>query len=181
MIRIDPATNTQVARVPVGNGPAGFAFDVSFVWILNHRENTLDRINPATNGVVRMATIPGGDQVAAERMAVFGGLLWITGRGLDLLQVSPANGSVVGSTEIGTGGIDVVTDGANLWAVAYTSEGDARGEPLVASVLRVNAAGGVISRVTPTRAFHADGLAAANGRLWLYDAVAGLLVRLTAT
>ena len=181
MIRIDPATNTQVARVPVGNGPAGFAFDGAFVWILNHRENTLDRINPATNGVARVATIPGGDQVAAERMAVFGGLLWITGRGLDLLRVSPANGSVVGSTEIGTGGIDVVTDGTNLWAVAYTSEGDARGEPLVASVLRLNAAGGVISRVTPTRAFHADGLAAVNGQLWLYDAVAGLLVRLPAT
>ena len=79
--------------MPVGNGPAGFAFDGSFVWILNHRENTLDRINPATNGAARMATIPGGDQVAAERIAVFGGLLWITGRGLDLLRVSPANGS----------------------------------------------------------------------------------------
>jgi len=62
-----------------------------------------------------------------------------------------------------------------------TSEGDARGEPLVASVLRVNAAGGVTAAVTPTRALHADGLAAANGQLWLYDAVAGLLVRLPAT
>ena len=83
MIRIDPASGAQVARVPVGNGPAGFAFDGSFVWILNHRENTLDRIDPVTNQAFRMATIPGGEQVAAERMAVFDGLLWITGRGLD--------------------------------------------------------------------------------------------------
>ena len=112
MIRIDPASGAQVARVPVGNGPAGFAFDGSFIWILNHRENTLDRIDPMTNQVVRMATIPGGERVAAERIAVFDGLLWITGRGLDLLRVSPATGSVVGSTEIGTGGIDVVTDGS---------------------------------------------------------------------
>jgi hypothetical protein len=181
MIRIDPASNAQVARVPVGNGPAGFAFDGSFVWLLNHRDNTLDRIDPATNAAVRMATIPGGDQVAAERIAVVGGLLWITGRGLDLLRVSPANGSVVGSTEIGTGGIDVVTDGANLWVVAYTSEGDSRGEPLVASVLKINAAGGIAARVTPTRALHADGVAAANGQLWLFDAVAGQLVRLLAS
>jgi hypothetical protein len=180
MIRIDPASNAQVARVPVGNGPAGFAFDGSFVWILNHRENTLDRIDPATNGVTRMGTIPGGDQVAAERIAVFDGLLWITGRGLDLLRVSPATGSVVGSTEIGTGGIDVVTDGANLWVVAYTSAGDARGEPLVASVQKIDAAGGVVRTVGPTRALHADGVAAANGQLWLFDAVAGLLVRLPA-
>jgi hypothetical protein len=180
LIRIDPGTNAEVARVPSGNGPAGFAFDGSFVWVLNHRENTLDRIDPATNAITRISTIPGGEQVAAERIAVFNSLLWITGRGLDLLQVSPANGSVVGSTEIGTGGIDVVTDGANLWVVAYTPEGDARGEPLVASVRKIDAAGGIAATVTPTRAFHADGVAAANGQLWIFDAVAGLVVRLPA-
>ena len=180
MIRIDPASGAQVARVPVGNGPAGFAFDGSFVWILNHRENTLDRIDPVTNQVFRMATIPGGEQVAAERIAVFDGLLWITGRGLDLLRVSPASGAVVGSTEIGTGGIDVVTDGTSLWAVAYRPEGDARGEPLVESVHRIDSTGGIAATVSPTRAFHADGVAAANGQLWLFDAVAGLLVRLPA-
>ncbi len=127
-----------------------------------------------------MATIPGGEQVAAERIAVFDGLLWITGRGLDLLRVSPANGSVVGSTEIGTGGIDVVTDGTNLWVVAYRPEGDARGEPLVESVHRIDAAGGIAATVSPTRALHADGVAAANGQLWLFDAAAGLVVRLPA-
>ena len=180
MIRFDAATNAEVARIPVGNGPSGLAFDGSFAWVLNHRENTLDRIDPATNGVVRMSTIPGGEQVAAERIAVYGGELWITGRGLDLLRVSRANGSVLGRTEIGTGGIDVVTDGAKLWVVAYTPEADARGVPLVESVLRIDAAGGIVSAVSPTRAFHADGVAAANGQLWLFDAVAGLVVRLPA-
>ena len=180
LIRIDPATNAEVARVPVGNGPAGFAFDGSFAWVLNHRENTLDRIDPATNSVTRLATIPGGDQVAAERIAVLDRSLWITGRGIDLLRVSPENGAVIGFTEIGTGGIDVVTDGVNLWVVAYTPEGDARGEPLVASVLKIDGAGAIVATVTPTRAFHADGVAAANGRLWIFDAVAGLLVRLPA-
>jgi sugar lactone lactonase YvrE len=180
LIRIDPATNAQVARVPVGNGPAGFTFDGSFAWVLNHRENTLDRIDPATNAVVRMSTIPGGDQVAAERIAAFGGSLWVTGRGLDLLRVSRTDGSVLGSTEIGTGGIDVVTDSASLWVVSYTPEGDARGEPLAASVLKVDAAGAVAVTGAPTRALHADGVAAANGQLWLFDAVAGLLVRLPA-
>lgn len=179
MLRIDPASGAQVARVPVGNGPAGFAFDGSFVWILNHRENTLDRIDPVTNQAVRMATIP-GERVAAERIAVFNGVLWITGRGLDLLRVSPANGSLVGSTEIGTGGIDVVTDGASLWVVTYQADADARGEPLVEAVLRIDAAGGIASTVSPTRALHADGVAAANGQLWLFDAVAGLVVRLPA-
>ena len=178
--RIDPGTNLPIARVRVGNGPAGFAFDGTFVWVLNHRENTLDRIDPATNGVVRKATIPGGEQVAAERIAVFGGDLWITGRGLDLLRVSRANGSVLGQTEIGAGGIDVVTDGTNLWAVPYESAADQRGEPIPDAVLRVDGTGAVARRVTPTRQFHANGVAAANGQLWLFDAVAGILVRLPA-
>ena len=180
LIRIDPATNAQVARVAVGNGPAGFAFDGSFAWVLNHRENTLDRIDPATNGVTRMSTIPGGEQVAAERIAVFGGNLWVTGRGLDLLRVSRANGSVLDRTEIGAGGIDVVTDGANLWTVPYETAADQRGEPIPAAALRVDANGSVARRVEPTRQFHANGVAAANGDLWIFDAVAGLLVRLPA-
>jgi hypothetical protein len=87
---------------------------------------------------------------------------------------------VVGSTEIGTGGIDVVTDGSNLWVVVYRPEGDARGEPLVESVLRIDPAGGIAATVSPTRALHATGVAAANGQLWLFDAAAGLVVRLPA-
>src|SRR5262245_2017910 len=142
IVRTAP-TGAAWPGIPVGNGPAGLAYDGSFVWILNHRENTLERIDPATNGVTRMGQITGGDQVAAERIAAYNGLLWVTGRGLDLLRVSPANGAVVGSTEIGTGGIAVVTDGANLWVVVYTPEGDARGEPLVASVLKIDTAGGI--------------------------------------
>jgi len=69
--------------------------------------------------------------------------------------------------EIGAGGIDVVTDGTNLWAIPDAA-------------LRVSGTGAVTSRVTPTRQFHADGVAATGGALRLFDAVAGLLVRLPA-
>jgi hypothetical protein len=180
LIRIDPGTNAQVARLPVGNGPAGFAFDGTFAWVLNHRENSLDRIDPADNAVTRMGTIPGGEQVAAERIAVFGGDLWITGRGLDLLRVSRASGGVLGQTEIGAGGIDVVTDGTNLWVLPYEASADQRGEPIPDAALRIDATGAVAKRVTPTRQFHANGVAAATGELWVFDAAAGLLVRLPA-
>jgi hypothetical protein len=97
-----------------------------------------------------------------------------------LLRVSRANGSVLGQTEIGAGGIDVVTDGTNLWTVPYEAAADQRGEPIPDAVLRVDGTGVVASRVTPTRQFHANGVAAANGQLWLFDAVAGILVRLPA-
>ena len=181
MIRIDPASNAEVARVPVGNGPAGFAFDGSFVWILNHRENTLDRIDPVTNQVVRKATIPGGERVAAERIAVFDGLLWITGRGLDLAarvadewiggRARPRS-APAGSTSSPTGpACGPSRTGRKPIRAASRSSTRCCGSMRLAESRPSS---------SPTRALHADGVAAANGQLWLFDAVAGLVVRLPA-
>jgi hypothetical protein len=181
LVRIDPGANRPPARIATGNGPAGFAFDGSFVWILNHRENSLDRIDPATNGIVRVATgLAGAQTAAAERIAIFNGVLWITGRGMDLIRVSPANGAVLGQTEIGPAGIDVRSDGSNLWVAAYDAAAEPRGDPVAGAVLRVGADGSVVRTVVPKRRLFVDGLAADDGRLWLFDAVAGLLLRLPA-
>jgi virginiamycin B lyase len=181
MLRVDPATNRPGLRIPVGDGPAGFVFDGAHVWILNHRENTLDRIDPATNAVVRMASGLGpADTSAAERIAAFGGSLWVTGRGLDLLRISPATGAVLGRTEIGPAGVDVRSDGTNLWVVAYEQAAEVRGDPVAGAVLKIAADGSVTSSVAPTKRLFANGVAAADGQLWVLDSVAGLLLRLPA-
>ena len=180
VLRIDPQANQQVRSYSVGDGPAGFAFDGTSVWILNHRENTLDRINPANNTVIRPGPPLGGMNAAAERISVFGGDLFVSGRGLDLLRVSRANGMVLSETEIGAGGINVVSDGANLWVVLAEAAADLRGDPIADAILRVDATGAITQRIVPTRQMFVDGVAAADGQLWLFDAVAGLLVRLPA-
>jgi virginiamycin B lyase len=181
LVRVDPATNRVAGRVPVGDGPAGFAFDGRFVWVLNHRENSLDRIDPATNEVRRMAgpLDPSGN-AAAERIAILGGVLWVTGRGLDLLRVSPDTGAVLGRTEIGAAGIDVRTDGEAVWVAAYSDAAEPRGDPEVGAVLRVAPGGEVVERRQPTRSLFANGFAAADGKVWILDSVHGLLLRLPA-
>ena len=181
LVRVDPGTNRPGARVPVGDGPAGFVVDGGYIWVLNHRENSLDRIDPGTNTVVRMASGLGpADNSAAERIASFGGSLWVTGRGLDLLRVSPATGAVLGTTEIGPAGVDVRSDGVNLWLVSYEAAAEPRGDPVAGAVLRIAADGSVRSSVAPTRRLFANGVAAVDGALWLLDSVAGLLLRLPA-
>lgn len=181
LVRVDPGTNRPGAHVPVGDGPAGFVVDGGYIWVLNHRENSLDRINPGTNAVVRMASGLGpADNSAAERIASFGGSLWVTGRGLDLLRISPATGAVLGTTEIGPAGVDVRSDGSNLWVVSYEAAAEPRGDPVAGAVLRIAANGSVSSSLVPTRRLFANGVAAADGRLWLLDSVAGLLLRLPA-
>jgi YVTN family beta-propeller protein len=178
LLRIDPGTNQVVASIPVGNGPAGFAFDGTSAWVLNHRENTLDRIDRATNTATRTAFALGAENVAAERIALFGGDLWVTGRGLDLVRVSRPSGAIIGRTEIGTGGIDVRTAGTSMWVASYEAAADTRGEPIAEALLRVDATGGIVRTVVPSRVMHVDGLAVADGTVWVFDGIAGLLVRL---
>jgi DNA-binding beta-propeller fold protein YncE len=180
LLPIDPVGNVAEARVPVGDGPAGFAFDGTYAWVLNHREGSLDRIDPSTHAVVRMANGLGPANSAPERIALFGGSLWVTGRGLDLLRLSPTTGSVLGTTEIGPAGVDVRSDGTSLWVAAYDAAAESRGDPVVGAVLRIAADGSIIGRTVPSKRLFADGMGAASGQLWLFDAVAGLLVRLPA-
>jgi DNA-binding beta-propeller fold protein YncE len=180
LVRVEPGTNRPSARLSVGDGPAGFVFDGSHVWVLNHREGSLDRIDPATNAVTRMASGLGPANSAPERIAFFGGALWVTGRGLDLLRLSPVNGAVLGQTEIGPAGIDVRSDGAALWVASYDAAAEPRGDPVAGSILRVAADGSVLATIVPTRRMFVNGLAASGAQLWVFDSVAGLLLRLPA-
>jgi YVTN family beta-propeller protein len=50
--RIDPATNTVVADIPVGTNPEGIAVTPGAVWVSNHRGGSIWRIDPETNAVV---------------------------------------------------------------------------------------------------------------------------------
>ncbi len=51
--RIDPATNTIVERIPVGDDPIAVAVGDGSVWVTNYLDGTVSRIDPATNEVVQ--------------------------------------------------------------------------------------------------------------------------------
>jgi len=112
-----------------------------------------------------------------ERVAAFGGSLWITGRGLDLLRRSPS-GAPLGTVEVGPAAMDVAASGTSLWTAAFTSSAARRGDPVAGELVRVDASGQVVARVAATRRLFVNGLAAGDDALWVYDGVAGLLVRL---
>ena len=104
------------------------AFGGGSAWVINHRDRVLSRIDLATNRSSQVAVIAGEDQ-APERMVLLQGKLWITGRGADLLRVNPASGGVEKTIEIGASGIDVATDGRNLWVPTRSATVDRSGFP----------------------------------------------------
>jgi DNA-binding beta-propeller fold protein YncE len=176
LIRIDGDRVT--ARLGTGDGPSGLAFDGASLWLVSHRDNALERIDPASSTVTPVASgISAVETTAAERVAALGGSLWITGRGLDLLRLGPS-GALLGRTEIGPAGIDVISDGSSLWVPAFTPAAAGRGDPVAGAILRLDDRGAVVSRATVTRRLFVNGFAAGDGSVWVLDGVAGLLLRL---
>jgi hypothetical protein len=176
LIRVDG--NRVGARLSVGDGPSGLAFDGSSLWLVSHRDNSLARIEPSSNSVTLAASgLSPVDTTAAERIAAFSGSLWITGRGLDLLRLTPS-GAVVGRTDVGPAGMDVISDGSSLWVPAFTPAAARRGDPVAGAILQIDDHGTVVSRAAAKRRLFVNGLVAGDGAVWVLDGVAGLLLRL---
>ncbi len=77
--RIDPATDTIVARIHVGTSPVGATYAFGSVWVANSHGGSVSRIDPATNTVI--ATIPAGYPGAMEagpwQLAATSDALWV--------------------------------------------------------------------------------------------------------
>jgi hypothetical protein len=177
VLRVSPTTNRVVARIAVGDGPADMVFAGTRAWVLTHRDNTLYRIETTTNAATRLSTM-GGSDAAAERLAMLGGSVWITGRGVPLLEVDPETGAVRRSIDIGGTGIDVVAASGSLWIPVRTPVVDRTGFPTMTALRRVTTAGTVTTAATAKGRVDVHGLAAGRGSIWLADNTQGLLYRI---
>jgi YVTN family beta-propeller protein len=178
LIRVSPATNRVIARIPVGDGPADMVFRGTTAWIVNHRDKGLVRLDTRTNAHTRLATL---EADAPERIAYLAGSLWITGRGTDLLKVNPDDGAVTAVVDIGGSGIDVVVAGNALWVPARSYAVDPTGIPTMEALRRISAEGLVTTFAKPTGRLDVHGLAAGNASIWLSDNTNGTLYRIRAT
>ena len=94
--RIDPATNTVVATVPVTLNPTGIGFGAGSVWVTNHRAGTISRIDPATNRVVAEIPVGPPGQGGPQLIASAAGAIWVTvPNAMALVRVDPQSNSVV--------------------------------------------------------------------------------------
>jgi len=176
VVRVSPQRNRVLAHIPAGDGPASMAFAGGTAWVVNHRDTTITRIDLASNKSTRLVRL-GGDG-APERMIWLRGSLWITGRGTDLLQVNPADGSVRRTIEIGGSGIDLVAEGDYVWVPTRSAEVDPSGFPTMDALKRVSVSSGAVSTVVRSSGrLDVHGLAVAGGAVWIADNRAGMLYR----
>jgi DNA-binding beta-propeller fold protein YncE len=118
LVRVDPATNRVVARIPVGRAqesPLAIAAAAHAVWAVDFGDAEVLRIDPATNRVVARIPVRGG----AGGIGVGAGAVWVTsGEGGDqrhgwVQRIDPARGRVVATIDV-PGGLlwDVAVDGS---------------------------------------------------------------------
>jgi DNA-binding beta-propeller fold protein YncE len=93
--RADPVTGAPQATIGVGAAPTGFGFTPGAVWVANHHDGTVSRINPQTNTQVAVIAIEkpsiGGPQ------AVLGTPegVWVGVPDMDaIVRIDPANNTV---------------------------------------------------------------------------------------
>jgi hypothetical protein len=177
ILRVSPSSNRVVARMPVGDGPADMVFRGAQAWVITHRDNTVFRIDLASNEATRLATV-GGSNAAAERLALLGDGLWITGRGVSLVEIDPASGATRRTVDIGGTGIDVVSAAGALWVPVRTAAVDRTGFPTMTALRRVTADGSVKTVATARGRIDVHGFAAGLGSIWIADNTGGFLYRL---
>ena len=177
VLRVSPSGNRVVARVGVGDGPADMVFRGRTAWIVTHRDNAIFRLNATTNVATRIGVLQAAD-AAAERLALFGGSLWVTGRGVSLVEVDPESGETRRSVDVGGTGIDVVAAGGALWVPVRTPAVDRMGFPTMTAVRRVTADGTVTTVATARGRVDVHGLAVAATSVWIADNTTGFLYRL---
>src|SRR5262249_47723965 len=154
--------NKVVARIPVGDGPADMVFRGAQAWVITHRDNTVFRIDTARNEATKLATVPASNG-AAERLALLGDALWITGRRVGLVELDPVTGAVRRTVDIGGTGIDVVAAAGALWVPVRTAAVDRTGFPTMTALRRVASDGGVKTVATARGRVDVHGLAAGLG------------------
>jgi streptogramin lyase len=175
LMRYTPgASVTQ--QIAVGDGTSALVESAGRVWIVNHRDATLQRIDTTTNTVTALGKLPGE---APERMVLSDGSLWITGRGTDLLRVDPETGAVQATIELGAGGVNLATAAGSIWAFAANAADDRAGLPFLDRILRVSpATNTVVETIAPSARVAITGVVSDGAHAWLADTAAGRLFRL---
>jgi hypothetical protein len=176
VVRVSPARNKVTAAISVGDGPSDMVFAGSRAWVITHRDNTVFRIDLVTNAATRLATVARGD-AAAERLAILGDSLWITGRGMPLLQADLETGAMRRNVDIAGTGIDVIAAAGALWIPVRTAAVDRTGFPTMTALRRVTTAGTVTTQAATVGRVDVHGLAARRGSVWIADNTLGFLYR----
>jgi virginiamycin B lyase len=114
--RVDPATSTVTATVPVPVDAAegSTAVAVGSLWVISSRKGVVSRVDPETSAPVAETYIADG----AEAVAAGEDALWVTGgKSGTLTRVNPHNNEVVEIIEVGANPGPLAVGEGGVWTL----------------------------------------------------------------
>ena len=126
VFRVDPAT-LAVVRVPVGErSPGWFVAGARGVWVTT-AEDSVVRIDPATNRVVKTLPVRG---VPVEGATAPDGLLWIPAKQSNTItRIDPSTNRVLGVLPAGPGAYVAHRAFGSMWVTSYAGSDVRRYRP----------------------------------------------------
>lgn len=109
--RIDPATNTVVARIGAGRFAHGILIQPDAVWISNAHEDTVTRIDPTTNAATFLVEGPG----AGVGLGEGNGFVWASSRDGLLFRIDPTTNQAHRAVRIGGWPYGIASTDGVLW------------------------------------------------------------------
>jgi virginiamycin B lyase len=111
------------AKVTVGRSPSGVVIDASGVWVTNWWDNTLTRIDPATNTVLNTIPVALTGVEGPEAITTGAGSLWLTTTAFSetetlaghVLRIDPATGTVLATINAGRGAFEIAFGFGSIW------------------------------------------------------------------
>jgi YVTN family beta-propeller protein len=154
------------ARVTVGRSPSSVAIDPTGVWVTNWFDNTLSRINPATNTVLATIPLVLPGTAGPEAITTGGGSLWVTTTEYaaddtnlpgSVLRIDPATGAVLATIAAGRGAYDIAYGYGAVWVTNIVDGNVQRIDPTTNQV------------VTTIQVFGAWGIAVDSTAVWVVN------------
>ena len=172
--RIDPATNTVVARITAGpagpSGPNWLAEGLGSVWVSVPNNRSVVRISVARGTLA--ATIPiAGSVNPCGGLAAGSSAVWVTScaGGSFVGQIDPSTNTPVGELDLGGSSYTFALVGDRAWI-----------SPERGPLVRLDPVGHRVDRaIVPGAGFSGGGdVVVAAGSFWVIDSAAGRLLRL---
>jgi YVTN family beta-propeller protein len=125
--RVDAGTEKVVARTSVGNDPSAIATGAGSVWITDSDDNTVTRLDPASDGAVIGTTSVGQGPAA---LAVGAGAVWVANTRADTVtRIDARTGTVTHTIPVGRRPTGVAVGEGAVWVANSLSGSLSRIDP----------------------------------------------------
>jgi YVTN family beta-propeller protein len=164
--RLDPATRSLQATIPLDATATGIAVGAGSVWTGNGILGTVTRIDPSVSSV--SATIEDvAPRSSAGTIAIGEGAVWfVSGIGI-LAKIDPAGARVVGEVIVGVSPSAIAVGEGSVWVVNAGDNTVSRVNPRTTGVVRIISVGR-----------RPQGIAVGGGAVWVSDQADDVVTRI---